>query len=261
MRESRRTMARQSSDSPLSFDSPKAPRPAAASRQKSRAKGGGKAERTPLPRGFDSSAMPDFTLEAERLSLGARFIAGVDEAGRGPLAGPVVAAAVILDQRSIPDGLNDSKKLTPDEREELFGMIVGCATVSLASASAAEIDRFNIRGATLIAMRRALAGLGEAPCHALIDGRDVPPGLTCRATAVVAGDARCLSIAAASIVAKVVRDRMMRRVCGVYSGYGFSRHMGYSTPEHLDAIRRLGPSPVHRMSFRPLRPDLLDAAE
>ncbi|WP_102960423.1 ribonuclease HII [Mangrovicella endophytica] len=206
-------------------------------------------------------AGPDFLLESEQLAAGARLVAGIDEAGRGPLAGPVVAAAVILDPSCIPDGLDDSKKLTAEERERLFEAIVSCATVAAASASAAEIDRYNIRGATLLAMRRALHALGERPCHTLIDGRDVPTGLQCRATAVIAGDARCLSIAAASIVAKVTRDRMMRRACGVYSGYGFSRHMGYATAEHRDAILRLGPSPLHRMSFRPLKPDLLLAAE
>nr|WP_306228967.1 ribonuclease HII [Aurantimonas sp. CSK15Z-1] len=204
---------------------------------------------------------PDFRLEEERFARGARFVAGVDEAGRGPLAGPVVAAAVILDPECIPDGLNDSKKLLAEDRERLFEAILSCATVAFASASAAEIDRFNIRGATLVAMRRALQALGQAPCHALVDGKDVPPAFAAKGTAVIEGDARCLSIAAASIVAKVVRDRMMTRACAVHPGYGFSRHMGYATAEHRAAITQLGPSPLHRMSFRPLRPDLLDAAE
>ncbi|MEX6505665.1 ribonuclease HII [Jiella sp. M17.18] len=207
------------------------------------------------------AAGPDYSREAALLAAGARLVAGIDEAGRGPLAGPVVAAAVILDPECVPDGLNDSKKLDAAERERLFREILACASVGFASASALEIDRYNIRGATLLAMRRALHALGEAPCHVLIDGRDVPPLLRCPGTAVISGDALSLSIAAASIVAKVARDRMMTRACRAYAGYGFSRHMGYATAEHLEAIGRLGPSPIHRMSFRPLRRDLLDAAE
>nr|WP_245396655.1 ribonuclease HII [Jiella sonneratiae] len=191
------------------------------------------------------------------LGLGRRFVAGIDEAGRGPLAGPVTAAAVILDPNDIPDGLDDSKALTAERREALFVKILATATVASACASAAEIDRFNIRGATLIAMRRALAALGAAPDHALVDGRDVPPGCPCEASAVIGGDAACLSIAAASIVAKVVRDRMMRRACLAFPGYGFSRHMGYATAAHLEAIALLGPSPLHRMSFSPMRQAVL----
>ncbi|MEF2070499.1 ribonuclease HII [Consotaella aegiceratis] len=204
---------------------------------------------------------PTFTLEEERLAKGARLVAGVDEVGRGPLAGPVVAAAVILDPKRIPAGLNDSKKLTAEVREALFAELLSVARVSFASANALEIDRYNIRGATLIAMTRALAALDEQPCHVLIDGRDVPPRVGSRGTAVIGGDARSVSIAAASIVAKVVRDAMMRRACDVFPGYGFRRHVGYGTAEHLDALRRLGPCSIHRMSFRPLRPDLLAAAE
>ncbi|MEH6719793.1 MAG: ribonuclease HII [Aurantimonas endophytica] len=204
---------------------------------------------------------PDFTREAALLGSGAHCVAGIDEAGRGPLAGPVVAAAVILDPSRLPQGLDDSKKLERAERERLFGEIVASAWVGIASASAREIDVLNIRGATLLAMRRALHALGDPPCHVLIDGRDIPPRLRCPGTAVIGGDALSLSIAAASIVAKVTRDRMMRRACPTYAGYGFSRHVGYATAEHLSAIARLGPTPLHRMSFRPLRPDLLDAAE
>ncbi|MCO6403812.1 ribonuclease HII [Aurantimonas endophytica] len=204
---------------------------------------------------------PDFTREDRLLGSGARCVAGIDEAGRGPLAGPVVAAAVILDPSRLPQGLDDSKKLERAERERLFGEIVASAWVGIASASAREIDVLNIRGATLLAMRRALHALGDPPCHVLIDGRDVPPRLRCPGTAVIGGDALSLSIAAASIVAKVTRDRMMHRACPTYAGYGFSRHVGYATAEHLSAIARLGPTPLHRMSFRPLRPDLLDAAE
>ncbi|WP_246217646.1 ribonuclease HII [Jiella pacifica] len=191
------------------------------------------------------------------ISLGMRFVAGVDEAGRGPLAGPVTAAAVILDPDDIPDGLDDSKALTAERREELFVEIVAKATVASACASAGEIDRFNIRGATLIAMRRAIAALGIAPQYVLVDGRDVPPGCACQASAVIGGDAASLSIAAASIVAKVMRDRMMRRACLAFPGYGFSRHMGYGTAAHLAAIEAHGPSPLHRMTFSPLKDRLL----
>ncbi|KQT54996.1 ribonuclease HII [Aureimonas sp. Leaf454] len=196
---------------------------------------------------------PDFQIEVERLDLGARHVAGVDEAGRGPLAGPVVAAAVILDPLRMPSGLNDSKQLTAAERERLFAEILASARVSVASASAAEIDRINIRQATLLAMTRALAGLDHTPCHALVDGRDVPAAWTTRGTAVIEGDARSLSIAAASIVAKVTRDRMMRNLCRAFPLYGFSRHMGYGTAEHRLALGHHGPCPYHRMTFGPLR--------
>lgn len=198
---------------------------------------------------------PDLELEDERRSRGARYVAGIDEAGRGPLAGPVMTAAVILDPASIPDGLDDSKKLTPDDRERLFPEILRWASVSIASASAAEIDRVNIRQATLLAMVRAFDGLGTRACHALIDGRDVPRPLLMRGSAIVGGDARSLSIAAASIVAKVARDRLMQRLCRSFPAYGFSRHMGYATPVHLEALIRHGPCEFHRMSFRPIRPD------
>jgi ribonuclease HII len=205
-----------------------------------------------------STAGPDFRIEAARLDLGAQHVAGVDEAGRGPLAGPVVAAAVILDLDRIPDGLNDSKQLTASERERLFAEIVLNARVCVASASAAEIDRINIRQATLLAMTRALGGLDLSPCHAIVDGRDVPAAWTLRGTAVIEGDARSLSIAAASIVAKVTRDRMMRRLCATFPAYGFGRHMGYGTAEHRMALDRHGPCPFHRMTFRPIRQATFD---
>ncbi|MBP0615541.1 ribonuclease HII [Jiella mangrovi] len=200
---------------------------------------------------------PDFERERQLIALGQQRVAGVDEAGRGPLAGPVTAAAVILDPQNIPDGLDDSKALTAERREELFAQILSTAIVASACASAAEIDRFNIRGATLIAMRRAVAALGTSPDHILVDGRDVPPGCRCQASAVIGGDAASLSIAAASIVAKVVRDRMMRRACLAFPAYGFSRHMGYGTAAHLAAIETHGPSPLHRMTFSPLKQRLL----
>ena len=198
---------------------------------------------------------PHFHFEAALIGEGCGPVAGLDEAGRGPLAGPVVAAAVILDPDRIPDGLNDSKVLTARERARLFEDIVARADVAVASCSPAEIDRTDIRLASLAAMRRAFQALPNRACFALVDGRDVPSNLAWPARALVKGDARSLSIAAASIVAKVIRDRMMVRADIVYSGYGFSRHMGYATVEHRAAIARLGPCPLHRMSFRPLRRD------
>lgn len=198
---------------------------------------------------------PDYDLERERMARGAPLVAGIDEAGRGPLAGPVVTAAVILDETAIPDGLDDSKKMSVRERERLFPEILRWAHVSIAFASAAEIDRLNIRQATLLAMTRAFDGLAVTPGHTLIDGRDVPHPLQTKATAVIGGDGRSLSIAAASIVAKVVRDRLMTRLCACFPEYGFSRHMGYGTKAHLAAIEQKGPCPHHRMSFRPLRVD------
>jgi ribonuclease HII len=171
------------------------------------------------------------------------------------LAGPVVAAAVILDPAHLPAGLDDSKRLKAAERERLFVEILASASVSVASASAAEIDRVNIRQATFLAMRRALSGLPTLPCHALVDGRDIPPRLGVPATAIIGGDARSLSVAAASIVAKVVRDRIMTRLCTSFPVYGFSRHMGYSVPVHLKALSEHGPCLYHRRSFRPIRPE------
>ncbi|WP_246333431.1 ribonuclease HII [Aureimonas mangrovi] len=200
-----------------------------------------------------ATTVPDFSLEDERRARGARIVAGVDEAGRGPLAGPVVTAAAILDPLNVPDGLNDSKKLDAADRERLFPEILRWASVSIASASAIEIDTLNIRQATLLAMVRAARGLGTRPCHVLIDGRDVPSPLLREGSAIVGGDARSLSIAAASIVAKVARDRIMTRLCARFPNYGFSRHMGYATPPHLEALLRHGPCPFHRMSFRPIR--------
>jgi ribonuclease HII len=201
---------------------------------------------------------PTYKFERAMLRQGHRHVAGVDEAGRGPLAGPVVAAAVILDRRRIPAGIDDSKALTPEGRDLLFDAILGCAEVSIAAVSASEIDRIDIRQATLLAMRRAIAGLPRRPCVALIDGND-PPKLACATRAIIGGDALSLSIAAASIVAKVFRDGLMRRLEAVHPGYGFAAHKGYSTKLHLDALARLGPSAAHRMSFAPVRRALGDA--
>lgn len=195
---------------------------------------------------------PDFSFER---TAGApqRLVAGADEAGRGPLAGPVVAAAVILDPDNVPPGLNDSKKLTARRRDELFELILMHAEVSIASSGPARIDRTDILKASLDAMRRAVNALPRAPDSALIDGRDVPPGLCCQGNAVIKGDARSLSIAAASIVAKVARDRMMQRSAERFPVFGFERHAGYGTAAHRKAIAEHGPCPLHRMSFRPIR--------
>ena len=195
---------------------------------------------------------PDFRVERNLLKRGIWPVAGIDEAGRGPLAGPVAAAAVILDPRMLPRGLNDSKRLTPNERERLYEeTMLNAIAVAVAFASAAEIDRINIRQATFSAMRRALFALSVAPRHVLIDGNDLPPGLCLPADAIVKGDAASSSIAAASIIAKVTRDRLMRRLCGVYPAYRFSEHFGYATKAHLTAIAAHGPCPFHRLSFRP----------
>jgi ribonuclease HII len=196
---------------------------------------------------------PSFAHERERHALGARYVAGVDEVGRGPLAGPVGVAAVIFAHDAKPlKGIDDSKKLDREQREALFPLILERAlSVCVVFASAQEIDRYNIRGATLRAMARAVAGLSVRPDFALIDGRDVPEPLACPARAIVDGDELSLSIAAASIVAKVARDRLMARLDAHYPEYGFSGHCGYGTPAHLKALSRLGPTPLHRRSFKP----------
>jgi len=180
-------------------------------------------------------------------------VCGVDEVGAGPLAGPVLAAAVILDPDRIPSGLNDSKKLSPKKREQCFETILQTATIAFASVSAREIDRTDIRKARMTAMTRAVKGLAITPAHVLIDGNLIPDDLDLPSTAVIKGDSKSVSIAAASIVAKVVRDRCMARACTIYPGYGFSNHAGYGTADHLKAIVALGPTPLHRMSFRPLK--------
>ena len=205
--------------------------------------------------------VPDFSFETRARDDGRWPVAGVDEVGRGPLAGPVVAAAVILDQDCIPDGLDDSKRLTAEVREALCERIMATAHVAVASSSPRKIDGTDIRKASLDAMRRALAALPVRPAHVLVDGRDLPDGLTCRGEAVVKGDARCLSIAAASIVAKVTRDRMMLRAHPLFPGYGFDRHVGYATAVHRAAIASIGPCRLHRFSFRLLREVSMTIAE
>lgn len=201
-----------------------------------------------------SPSKPHFKREKRLASQGLWPVAGIDEAGRGPLAGPVAAAAVILDPGNLPKGLNDSKLLSSEVREMLFDDIMQRAVaVAVAFSSAAEIDRINIRQATLSAMRRALASLSTAPSYVLVDGNDLPAKLVCAGETIVAGDASSLSIAAASIIAKVTRDRLMRRLCPHHPQYGFSQHFGYATKAHREAIARHGPSPFHRMTFSPLR--------
>ncbi len=189
---------------------------------------------------------------------GCAWIAGIDEVGRGPIAGPVVAAAVVLDPRAVPAGLGDSKALTERRRNELFEAILLSAHVGIASVPAEEIDRINIRQATLAAMVRAFnalplpAGMPFHTMRALVDGNDPPP-LPCPVETIVKGDAHIASIAAASIVAKVTRDRIMRRLGRDYPAYGFASHVGYPTPAHKAALAESGPCPFHRHSFAPLK--------
>ncbi|MFN4353221.1 ribonuclease HII [Parvibaculum sp.] len=205
-----------------------------------------------MPRRTTKSALPDYALETEA-GAPARLVCGVDEAGRGPLAGPVVAGAVLLDPANIPPGLNDSKKLDTARREALFAALQPVAEIGIGIASVEEIDRLNILQATMLAMTRAIAALPRAPQFALIDGNRAPKQLPCPARSIVRGDATSLSIAAASIAAKVTRDRLMLVLAQSHPGYGFERHMGYGTAAHLEAISRLGPTPAHRRSFAPIR--------
>lgn len=199
---------------------------------------------------------PSFARERALMKRGARTVAGCDEAGRGPLAGPVVAAAVVLDPRRIPKGIDDSKKLTRERREELFEEICATASVAVTIASVARIERDNILRASLWALARAVHALPELPCHVFVDGRD-RLDVKCGCDAVIGGDARILSVAAASIVAKVSRDRLMCKLALDHPGYGFESHMGYAVPAHLDALRRLGPTLHHRRLFAPIAALLL----
>ena len=201
--------------------------------------------------------LPDFTHETEAMARGACRVVGVDEVGRGPLAGPVTACAVRLDRGRIPQGLHDSKLLTAARREALFDAIMAVAEVAVAHASVEEIDRLNILRASHLAMERAVAGLKAD--HALIDGNLIPRGLGCAATAIVKGDAKCLSIAAASIVAKVTRDRIMVDLAQQHPGYGWEANAGYPTKAHLEALQNLGVTPWHRRSFKPVHNILYQA--
>jgi ribonuclease HII len=194
---------------------------------------------------------PTFRRERRSLVRGVWPVAGCDEAGRGPLAGPVVAAAVVLDPDNIPRGLNDSKKLDAAERNKLYEKICATAQVSVAFGSTARIDRDNILRASLWALARAVKTLPVKPRLVYVDG-NIKIDCGCDCEAVVSGDAIVASIAAASIVAKVTRDRLMARLGIAHPGYGFERHMGYSVPEHFRALKTLGPTPHHRRSFAPV---------
>lgn len=202
---------------------------------------------------------PDFSHETAALALGHARVAGVDEAGRGPLAGPVLAAAVRLDPARVPEGLNDSKALSAAARERLYPRILAAAEVGVGEASVAEIDAMNILAAAHLAMCRALAALPLPADFALIDGNLLPKGLDCPARPLVKGDALCLSIAAASIVAKVTRDRIMVDLAQQHPGYGWEKNKGYPSAAHLSALRNLGPTPHHRRSFAPVHKILYQA--
>ena len=208
-----------------------------------------------LPLFHDVPPMPDYSIEERLIAKGYQNIAGVDEVGRGPLAGPVVTAAVILDRNNIPEGLNDSKKLSAKKREALYdGILRSALAVSICSLSAIEIDRTDIRKAALEAMRRAVHSLSVKAEYVLVDGRDIPPHLGYPAQALIKGDGRSQSIAAASIIAKVTRDRLMEKVGKVYPAYGFEKHAGYATAFHRAAIEREGPvKRLHRFSFAPIK--------
>ena len=181
------------------------------------------------------------------------IVCGIDEAGRGPLAGPVCAAAVVLNPARRINGLNDSKQLTEERRDVLAARIQERAIAwAVGWASVEEIDAVNIRQANFLAMQRAFAGLGVKPTHALVDGNDPPP-IQAKVTCIIGGDALEACISAASILAKTARDALMVELCAQYPGYGFSQHKGYGSPAHLEALKRLGPSPVHRRTFAPVR--------
>jgi ribonuclease HII len=199
-----------------------------------------------------AKAMPDFAIERGCAGV----VCGIDEAGRGPLAGPVVAAAVILDRQRfrgmVRRELDDSKAMTREAREACYDALLRCSRIGVGAASTREIDRINILRASLVAMRRAVAALGLVPDIALVDG-NVAPTLPCPVKTVVKGDALSFSIAAASVIAKVTRDKIMRVLDGRYPGYGWQTNVGYSTAEHFDGIGRLGVTPHHRRSFEPVR--------
>src|SRR6202158_899320 len=202
------------------------------------------APRLPLER-------PPFAREANAYRRGHALVAGCDEAGRGPLAGPVVAAAVIPDPARVPKGLNDPKRLEPEEREDLFEKIATTAEISIAVAPPARIDRDNILRASLWALERAVLGLPRRPSLVFVDGRD-GLALACEVRAVIGGDGIVASVAAASIVAKVTRDRLMRQLGAGHTGHGVEQHKGYSTDEHFAALEKLGPCVHHRRSFAPV---------
>ncbi len=209
----------------------------------------------PVDFGFDDNMTkthPDYSFERAAHSQGFLYVAGVDEVGRGPLCGPVTAAAVILDPENSPEGLNDSKKLTAKRREALYEQIMQVAIVSVGEASVAEIDQINILRASHLAMTRAVAGLAQKPDHVLIDGNMIPRDFPISAQAIIKGDGKSVSISAASIVAKVCRDRLMVDLAQQYPGYGWERNCGYPTFQHLTALKEIGVTPHHRRSFKPV---------
>ena len=195
-----------------------------------------------------TARMPDFDLETE---LGLARVAGVDEVGRGPWAGPITAAAVILDPNNLPEGLDDSKKLSASKREVLNGQILDTADCAIIHLSVEEIDQLNILQASLKAMRLAIEALGTVD-HALIDGNKIPNDLPCPADAIVKGDGKSLSIAAASIIAKCARDALMLDLSKQYPGYGWETNAGYGTKMHQLGLQNLGVTPHHRRSFKPI---------
>jgi len=203
--------------------------------------------------------MANYDLETELRISGKEIIAGIDEVGRGPWAGPVTACAVILDPNNIPDDLNDSKVLTAKRREQLFDLIMDSAQVSCVHVEVAEIDLINILQATFRAMERAVSHL-PIPNHILVDGNKLPPNLPSPATAVVKGDAKSVSIAAASIIAKVTRDRLMSDLSEAYPGYGWEKNAGYGTKMHQLGLLNHGVTPHHRRSFKPIHNILYSAS-
>lgn len=194
--------------------------------------------------------MPDYSYELKAKEKGYNVVCGVDEAGRGPLAGPVCAAAVILPEGLIIEGLDDSKKLTGKKREKLFDVIIqNAVSYSVAFGTVEEIEQYNILNATFIAMNKAIEGLNKRPDYALIDGNRVPKGITVDCETVVKGDSKSMSVAAASVLAKVTRDRLLLRYAEMYPQYGFEKHKGYGTVAHYEAVKKYGLCPVHRLSF------------
>ena len=203
--------------------------------------------------------MANYDLETELRISGKEIIAGIDEVGRGPWAGPVTACAVILDPNNIPDGLNDSKVLTAKRREQLFDLIMDSAQVSCVHVEVTEIDQVNILQATFRAMERAVSRL-PIPNHILVDGNKLPPNLPSPATAVVKGDAKSVSIAAASIIAKVTRDRLMSDLSEAFPGYGWEKNAGYGTKMHQLGLLNHGVTTHHRRSFKPIHNILYSAS-
>jgi len=200
----------------------------------------------------DKKPVPTFQMEADLYEQGLNPVCGIDEAGRGPWSGPVVAAAVILDTDNIPDGINDSKKLSPARRNELFNIIHQTSHVGIGIVDVSDIDRLNILQATFLAMRKAVASLKFAPAVALIDGTG-KPALSCEMRTLIKGDQRSLSIAAASIIAKVTRDRIMENLAVQFPHYGWERNKGYGTKAHRAGLASHGVSKHHRTSFKPIQ--------